>query len=90
MALSPVRSSLIAGKGWECGRDKLCVGLGEMLEQSKNGMIWAGLLDMLTDVTANPSKIVVEGGGQDPCPVSEGKLHKTCQGEELAVVFRAW
>lgn len=94
MALSPsVRNSLIAGKGWECGRNKPCFwfsrwtrgNVGTIKEWEDLG--WT-VLDMLADVTANASKIVVKGGGQAPCPVSEGKLHKTCQGEELAVIFR--
>lgn len=93
MALSPsVRKPLTAGKGWECGRDKLCFwfscqpggDIGAVKEWEPLG--WP-VLDVLAAVTDNASKIVVEGRGPAPCLVSEGKLHKTCQGEELAVIL---
>lgn len=32
---------------------------------------------------AEASEIVGEGGEPAPCPAPEGKLHKTCRGEEL-------
>lgn len=81
MTLSPsVRKSLTAGKGWECGRDKLCFwfscqtggDVGAVKEWEH--LDWTAL-DELADETANASKTVVEGGGPAPCPVSEGKLH---------------
>lgn len=94
MTLFPsLRKFLTPGKAWECERDKLCFwfscqtggNVGAVKEWEHLG--WT--VDVLADVTANASQIVVEGGGPAPCPVSERKLHKPSQGEELASHLRA-